>query len=363
VSFDNGGAFMVDTRREVEAYLRSGRTRLSGRLHLYAKSVAAFTLWAGCWTTIVLGRPGAAAGIVALVGLLAAMILIGFCVQHDANHGAYFATRRRNHLLGWLTTDVLLGFSSYVWRVKHNVAHHTYTNVDGWDDDVAQTPFARFMPSQPPKPWYRLQHVYVWLLYGVMVLRAHSIADLAALIRGRIGHVSLHRPRGWDLAGLVGGKAMFLGWAIVAPLLVYPWWIVLAGYTSSAMLGSLVIATTFQLAHCVEEADFTPVGGARGRDDRRLLPAEPRPDLAARGSQLPDRAPPLPAGAAHALSADRRDRSPACGRARCPLHGSALASRRARLAPAPRPHARPDGPGRGDRDGLMRAAVTGPPLW
>src|SRR5439155_22879 len=101
------------------------------------------------------------------------------------------------------------------------------------------------------------QHVYVWLLYGVMVLRAHSIADLIALIRGRIGHVSLHRPRGWDLVGLVGGKAMFLGWAIVAPLLVYPWWIVLAGYTSSAMLGSLVIATTFQLAHCVEEADFT----------------------------------------------------------------------------------------------------------
>ena len=50
---------------------------------------------------------------------------------------------------------------------------------------------------------------------------------------------------------------MFLGWAIVAPLLLYPWWIVLAGYTSSAMLGSLVIATTFQLAHCVEEADFT----------------------------------------------------------------------------------------------------------
>ena len=257
VSFDNGGAFIVDTRREVEAYLRSGRTRLGGRLHLYAKSVAAFTLWAGCWTTIVLGRPGVAAGIAALVGLLAAMILIGFCVQHDANHGAYFATRRRNHLLGWLTTDVLLGFSSYVWRVKHNVAHHTYTNVDGWDDDVAQTPFARFMPSQPPKPWYRLQHVYVWLLYGVMVLRAHSIADLIALIRGRIGHVSLHRPRGWDLVGLVGGKAMFLGWAIVAPLLVYPWWIVLAGYTSSAMLGSLVIATTFQLAHCVEEADFT----------------------------------------------------------------------------------------------------------
>ena len=44
--------------------------------------------------------------------------------------------------MGW-TADALLGISSYAWRVKHNVAHHTYTNVDGYDDDINQTPFAR----------------------------------------------------------------------------------------------------------------------------------------------------------------------------------------------------------------------------
>ena len=44
--------------------------------------------------------------------------------------------------MGW-TADSLLGFSSYAWRVKHNVAHHTYTNVDGYDDDISQTPFVR----------------------------------------------------------------------------------------------------------------------------------------------------------------------------------------------------------------------------
>jgi linoleoyl-CoA desaturase len=176
-------------------------------------------------------------------------------VHHDANHGAYFAGRRRNHVLGWLAADVLLGFSSYVWRVKHNVAHHTYTNVDGYDDDVAQTPFLRFLPSQPPRPWYRLQHVYVWLLYAVMIVRAQSTADATAIARGRIGSVNLRRPRGLDLAGLAAGKALFVGWALVAPLHVYPWWLVLAGYGAAGVHAGLVTATTFQLAHCVEEAD------------------------------------------------------------------------------------------------------------
>jgi linoleoyl-CoA desaturase len=55
--------------------------------------------------------------------------------------------------------------------------------------------------------------------------------------------------------GLVGGKAVFVGWALVAPLLVYPWWVVLAGYAAFTMAVSLVAATTFQLAHSVEGAD------------------------------------------------------------------------------------------------------------
>ena len=41
-------------------------------------------------------------------------------------------------------------------------------------------------------------------------------------------------------------------------MLVYPWWVVILGYIAFAMATSLVTATTFQLAHCVEEADFAP---------------------------------------------------------------------------------------------------------
>jgi linoleoyl-CoA desaturase len=146
VAFDNGGAFIQETRSEVELYLSRGSTRLRGKIMLYVKAPIALALTAVSWGVLIVLHPGVVVGALCLVGLVAGAMLAAFCVQHDANHGAYFKQRRWNHLVGW-STDALLGFSSYAWRVKHNVAHHTYTNVDGFDDDATQVPLARFTPQ------------------------------------------------------------------------------------------------------------------------------------------------------------------------------------------------------------------------
>ncbi len=255
VAFDNGGAFIEDTRREVEQYLSRRRTRVRGVVQLYAKAPVALALTASSWAVLMFLHPGFVVVSLCLLGLVVGATLIAFCVQHDANHGAYFKKRRWNHLVGW-SSDSLLGFSSYAWRVKHNVAHHTYTNVDRYDDDATQVPLARFVPSQPVRPWYRFQQYYIWPMYTLMGLRWQTAGDIAAFWRGSIGESALRWPRGWNLAGLFAGKALFVTWAIVVPLLVYPWWAVLGAYVGFSMVTSLIMATTFQLAHCVEEASF-----------------------------------------------------------------------------------------------------------
>jgi linoleoyl-CoA desaturase len=257
VSFKTGGAFLRDTRAEVEEHLAVGHVRLRAAVALYAKAPLAVGLIALSWAALLFVRPGAAGVALCIAGLAVGAILVAFCVQHDANHGSYFKSRRYNHLLGW-TSDALLGFSSYVWRVKHNVAHHTYTNVVGYDDDIEQAPLARFAPTQTPRPWHRFQHLYVWPLYSLMGIRWQTVGDLESLRRGSFGKTALRFPSGWAWAGLLGGKAFFIAWAVVAPLLVYPWWAVAATYLGLTMLMSIVMATTFQLAHCVEEATFTP---------------------------------------------------------------------------------------------------------
>ena len=263
-TFDSGGAFLADTRREVEAHLAQRGVAAAGRRLLYAKGVFAFALMVGSWAALMFASPGAYAGIALYLSLLVGTMLVAFCVMHDANHGAYFRKRRLNHLLGW-SADVALGISSYAWRVKHNVAHHTYTNVDGYDADITQMPMARLAPVQPRRPWYRFQHLYIWPLYSLMVLRWQTAGDIAALRRGSIGQSPLRLPRGWDLVGLLAGKAIFVTWALVVPLLVYPWWLAVGGYVAFAMILGLVTATTFQLAHCVEEADFAAPSDLVGR--------------------------------------------------------------------------------------------------
>ena len=262
LTFTASGSFMQDTRREVEQYLARGRTRLHGLVLLYAKAPVAVGITAGSWAVLVFVQPGLVLGLLCLAGLSLGALLTAFCVQHDANHGAYFRRRRYNHLLGW-SADALLGFSSYAWRVKHNVAHHTYTNIDGFDDDARQVPLARFAPSQQPRPWYRFQHLYIWPMYALMGLRLQTIGDISVFLRGSVGESAIRAPRGWNLAGVIGGKAIFVTWAIVIPLLVYPWWAVLAGYLGFVMITSLIMATTFQLAHCVEEASYMSAAQAR----------------------------------------------------------------------------------------------------
>ena len=253
ISFESGGDFIRETRREVDAYLADGSIRRAGYIKLYAKALIAVGLMVVSWSLLLFGPAEPVLKAFAFLGLALGAILTGFCVQHDANHGASFKSTRSNHLLGW-AADVLLGVSSYAWRVRHNVAHHTYTNIDGHDGDITQMPVARLVPAQPSRPWYRFQHVYIWPLYSLMGLRLQSYGDFAAFRRGNIQTSALHVPRRWDLAGFIVGKLLFIAWAIVIPLLFYPWYVVVIAFLGVSLLLSLAMVIVFQLAHCVDEA-------------------------------------------------------------------------------------------------------------
>jgi linoleoyl-CoA desaturase len=245
------------------ALVNSGDTLRRALRQLYAKTVVGFALLIGAWVYLVLGRPSVLSAVAAFMVLLTGSTVVSVCVLHDANHGAFFRSRRLNLLLGW-TVDWFLGFGSYSWRVKHN-AHHGYPNVDGYDDDIAQAPFARLAPSQPSRPWYRWQHRYIWIFYALALLRWH-LTDLDALKHRQVAGREIPPPRRWDLAGLLAGKALFLAWAFLIPMFFHAWWVVLVAYLCFTITASLLMGIVFQLAHCAEEASF--VSGAELRDSR-----------------------------------------------------------------------------------------------
>ena len=195
VSFDNGGEFIRETRREVELYLQSRWTRVRGYLQLYAKTVVAFGVMLASWVTLIFLSPGIWLGLLCLVGLAAGAILTAFCVQHDANHGAYFTKRRYNHLMGW-TADALLGFSQLrLARQAQRRAPHLHERRRATTTTSPRSRSPGSCPSRRRGAGTGFQHYYIWPMYTLMVLRWQTVGDIAAFARGSIGRSPIRAPK------------------------------------------------------------------------------------------------------------------------------------------------------------------------
>jgi len=263
VRFTTQGDLHADLKRAVARYFATtGRSpHADGRMVL--KTAVILAWWIGSYLLLVLGDGAAWERVLLAVSLGLAMAGVGFSVMHDANHGSYARGRRANRALGFALD--LIGGSSFIWRHKHNVLHHTYTNVVPLDVDLGGSALLRFSPDEPHRPIMRFQHLYVWALYAVYPLGWWFVDDFHRLVTGRIGANAMPRPGRWDVAALLAGKALFFGWAVILPLALHPTWRVLplAGVTVATL--GLTLAVTFQLAHCVGEASF--------HDGRVALPA------------------------------------------------------------------------------------------
>ncbi|MBB6184190.1 fatty acid desaturase family protein [Oleiagrimonas soli] len=259
--FNGDNAFHRELKRRVLADLRDRGCdpRDSGRM--YAKTAIILTAFALTYTALVFLAQTWWQALPLAVALGAATAGIGFNIMHDGGHLAYSKRRWVNRLMA-MTLD-LVGGSSYIWQWKHGRFHHTWVNVDGHDSDIDLGVLARLSPGQRRRPWHRWQHLYLWPLYAVTVLRWHLYGDFRDLLTGTIGTRSFARPRGADLAVFVLGKLAFFMLAFGLPLLFHPWTAVVAGYAVVAAVSGLLLALVFQMAHVVEAAAFpTPVGEA-----------------------------------------------------------------------------------------------------
>jgi linoleoyl-CoA desaturase len=266
LKFGTNSAFQLELRRRVDEYFRvTGRRQrdcwqmylktailIAGPAVLYLLLVFAADAW---WQSVPLA---------VLLGFAAAGI--GFNIQHDASHHAYSDHRSINQLMA-MTLD-MVGGSSYFWRWKHVVIHHTYVNVTGHDSDINLGILGRVTPHQSRLAFHRWQHLYLWPFYGLVAVKWQFVDDFRRLIAGRIGSYRVRRPTGGDLVLLVAGKATFFTWAFGIPLLFHPVHVVLVHYVVAALVLGTALTVVFQVAHCVGEAAFPLPSTGAGRIER-----------------------------------------------------------------------------------------------
>ncbi len=256
VRFIERGPFMNELNERVDAYFAGpGGTRRDVPI-MYLKTVLNLSWFVGSWALLVFRATELWQAVLLSMSLGLSIAAIGMGVQHDANHGAYSQKPWVNRLVGF-TLDVM-GVCSFFWRQKHNVIHHTYTNIQDIDFDLDFGVIARLSPEQRLRPWQRYQHIYIWFLYGFLLPKWVFRDDFVLLRTLRAGPHKLVKPNATELALFYGWKLFFVGWSIVIPLFYHPLWQVVVFHLLAVYTMGVTLSTTFQLAHCVGDADFPP---------------------------------------------------------------------------------------------------------
>ncbi|MBL0105168.1 MAG: acyl-CoA desaturase [Bacteroidetes bacterium] len=250
----NASTFYTDLKARVDAYFLEHKIDPVGNAKLYVKSAFYVTSFIATYIMLVFFTPSAPFAILLsiMLGLFSAGI--GFNVMHDGGHGSYSSSKTMNRIAA-LTLN-LLGGSSFMWNIKHNMLHHTWTNIEGHDDDIAAEPFLRLAPSQKKRFYHRFQHIYFFLIYGMTYVLWIYILDIGKYFRKTIAskeniHLDLKTHIGFWLT-----KIIYLGIFAVIPIIRLGWVDFFIGYGIFVVTTGIVISIIFQLAHTVEDTSF-----------------------------------------------------------------------------------------------------------
>lgn len=183
---------------------------------------------------------------------------IGFSVMHDANHGSFSKNERVNRYIGFVIN--IVGGFALTWQIQHNTLHHSYTNIDGYDEDINPGKLLRFSPHKPRYWAHRFQHIYGWFLYGLMTLSWSTDKDFVQLIRyKRQGHkLSARRSFRRLMVELVGLKVGYFTYMLVIPMLFMPvpWWQILILFFAMHYVCGFLLGIVFQTAHVMETSAY-----------------------------------------------------------------------------------------------------------
>lgn len=262
---------MRELKQRVHGYFEERGVSEKANAAMVAKTVAMLALTFGPYALILSGRfPPATMLVLALV-MGIGVAGCGFSIAHDALHGAYSSSRRVNGVLG-MTFD-LLGANGYLWKITHNVIHHTYTNIQGIDEDLEVSPLLRLSPTSEHRPIHRFQHIYGLATYSLSTLFWVFVKDYKYLLQRDLGpYQDIRHPRR-EIATLFAMKLVYYGWAIVVPLVVLdiPLWQFVVGFLAMHLTAGLILGVVFQLAHVVEGPDHLPAEGHDVIEDSWLV--------------------------------------------------------------------------------------------
>lgn len=246
--------FSTVLRKKVDEYFRTNNLKQTGNWKLYSKTIILLSSISFLYWLLVFHTPPAWIALPLCVVAGVNLAAIGFNIMHDGCHGSYSRKQWVNDLMGY-TLDVM-GGSSYFWKVKHNVAHHSYTNIEGHDEDIDIRPFMRLNNQQPMKKFHKYQYIYWPVLYSLTYFWWVLVRDMKKYVEMRVATTEIPKMSIKQHLVYWGGKLTYVAVFWVIPLQFVPVGQFLLGYGLALAVTGITLGIVFQLAHAIEDLEF-----------------------------------------------------------------------------------------------------------
>jgi len=256
-------SFHSEIKKRISEYFKNKGKATTGNFNLHFKAILLVVGLLLVYTHLVFFTPPTVWAILECILLGCFLAAIGFNVMHDGAHGSFSRYKWINSLASNFAN--FLGASQHMWKMKHNVIHHTYTNIHGVDDDIEARPLLRLCDEQPRYKIHKYQHFYFWAAYSLLYIYWIFVTDYTKYFSGRIGITPLRKMTITEHLYFWFYKLAHAFIFVAMPIYVVgfmPW---LIGFLSMGLVTGFVLSIVFQLAHTVEHTHFPLPNDATGK--------------------------------------------------------------------------------------------------
>lgn len=248
-------SFFSILRQRVESYFTENKIDSAGNMELHLKTGILTTLFLITYSLIAFVSTGIVVHFLLWAFMGCLLAAIGFNIMHDGSHSSYSKNTLLNKIMAYSLN--FMGGNAQFWNQKHVVNHHTFTNVEGYDDDIDLRPLLRLHKDQRWMKIHKHQHQYAIPLYGLTYVFWIWFREYKKYFSGKIAINTPLKPfKIKDHINFWGWKAIHIGVFLVVPGLMFGFAQAIAGYLIMSFVTGILLAIVFQLAHIVEDTEF-----------------------------------------------------------------------------------------------------------
>lgn len=246
--------FLPVLKKRVDEYFESNNLSKHANVPMMFKTFIMLFGYLAPFIFILISNPSFSIALICWSIMGISVAGIGMSVMHDANHGAYSSNDTINYLVGHSLN--LAGGSVHNWKLQHNILHHTYTNISGMDEDIADRLVLKFSPHTKVKWYHRFQPVYAFFFYGLLTAYWVFLKDLIQIVQFSKNGVSplTKSETIYAVIKISIFKILYLFAMLVVPIVFIkiPVIQVLIGFFLMHFIEGVILSIVFQMAHTVE---------------------------------------------------------------------------------------------------------------